>query len=91
MDPDPEIAAALTAVGGDPDDEELRRLASVMLCARADAEAGIAQVRSWIAGESTALGRADPALLHLVAARVTRWQAARQALAAAAWASRDGG
>jgi len=89
MDADPEIAAALTAAGGDPDDEHLRKLATVMLSARADAEAGIAQLRSWIAGESTALGRAEPGMLRDVADRIVRWREARTSLVAAAWLSQS--
>jgi hypothetical protein len=84
MDPDQEIAAALTAVDGDPDDDLLRDLAADMLAARRAAEARIAQLRSWVAGESTALERAEPALLKIAAMAIVRWQAAQAGLIAAA-------
>lgn len=82
--PGEDIDDALTAVGADPDDPEMRELAALMLAARWGAELVIAEVRTWVAGEATALERADPLLFRIAAARVERWQAARAELIAAA-------
>lgn len=83
------VTAALIAVDADTDDPGLRELAGLMLSARHDARQGLAEIRSCLAGESTALGRTDPALLRDVADRIDWWRNAREAFTTAARPVRD--